>query len=369
MPTAMPTTSPQDRPTLRVIARAGKVSVGTVSLALRDNPLIARETRARIKALAAKMGYRPDPRVAKLMSYLQQHKRRNTGETLAYVTAFAQAEVWMESVTWSNYFAGAQAKAAELGYRVEHFWLRAPGVTERSFSRVMHSRGIQGLLIPPVPHSHSRMAIDWSRFSTVAFGYSLHEPRVNRVVHNHFYTITTALTVLRSRGYERIGLAISPYHDDRVANLWSAGFLTFKTVVDPKHTVPLYRGPIEAKPLLQWFRQHRPDAILSDDLSTVNILGKAGYRVPHDCGFVSLDWHEHTRLFSGIDQHSADLGAAAAKNVIGALQRDEFGVPARPETLMIEGSWVEGASLPVLKGTVPSTDALKATWSDRDTWQ
>jgi len=213
------------------------------------------------------------------------------------------------------------------------------------------------------------MAIDWSRFSTVAFGYSLHEPRVNRVVHNHFYTITTALTVLRSRGYERIGLAISPYHDDRVANLWSAGFLTFKTVVDPKHTVPLYRGPIEAKPLLQWFRQHRPDAILSDDLSTVNILGKAGYRVPHDCGFVSLDWHEHTRLFSGIDQHSADLGAAAAKNVIGALQRDEFGVPARPETLMIEGSWVEGASLPVLKGTVPSTDALKATWSDRDTWQ
>ena len=201
----MPPNSPQDRPTLRVIARAAKVSVGTVSLALRDNPLIARETRVRIKALAMRMGYRPDPRVAKLMSYLQQNKRRNTGETLAYVTAFDQPEVWMESITWSNYFAGAQAKAADLGYRVEHFWLRAPGVTERSFSRVMHSRGIQGLLIAPVPHSHARMAIDWSRFSTVAFGYSLREPRVNRVVHHHFFTITTALTALRARGYERIG--------------------------------------------------------------------------------------------------------------------------------------------------------------------
>lgn len=352
-----------------MVARAGGVSVGTVSLALRDNPLIARDTRVRIKALATRMGYRPDPRVAKLMSYLQQHKHRNKGETLAYITAFAQPEVWMESITWSSYFAGAQAKATELGYRVEHFWLRAPGVTEKSFSRVMHSRGIKGLLIAPVPQSHSRMAIDWSRFSTVAFGYSLREPRVNRVVHNHFHTITTALTALRSRGYERIGLAISPYHDDRVANLWSAGFLTFKGVVDAKHAVPLYRGPIEPKPLLKWYKQHRPDAILSDELSSVNILGQAGYRIPHDCGFVSLDWHAHTRLFSGIDQHSSDLGAAAARSLVGALQRDEFGVPTRQETLMIEGTWIEGASLPASKGTVPSTDSLKATWIDRETWQ
>ena len=133
--------------------------------------------------------------------------------------------------------------------------------------------------------------------------------------------------------------------------------------------MPLYRGPIESKPLLKWFRHHRPDAILSDVLSSVTILGKAGYRVPHDCGFVSLDWHEHARLFAGIDQHSFDLGAAAARNLIGALQRDEFGVPTRPETLMIEGTWIEGASLPPSKGTVPSTDSLKAAWTDRDTWQ
>ncbi|HZQ36106.1 MAG TPA: substrate-binding domain-containing protein, partial [Dehalococcoidia bacterium] len=265
---------------------------------------------------------------------------------------------------------GAQARAAELGYRLEHFWLRAPGVTARRFSRVMHSRGIKGLLFPPVPPSHSRLELDWERFSTVAFGYSLREPRVNRVVHHHFHTITTGLSVLRSRGYQRIALAITPYHDDGVANLWSAGFLAFRELAAPSCTVPHYRGPMEAKPFLSWFRRHRPDAILSDELTAVSILAKAGYRVPHDCGFVSLDWHEHTRLFAGIDQRSAELGGAAAKAVIASLQHDEYGVPAHPGTFLIEGTWVEGASLPRTKGPVPAaTAALEGAWIDRDYWQ
>lgn len=363
----MPPKAPQDPPTLRTIAQAAGVSVGTVSLALRDNPLIARATRARIKAVAEQLGYRPDPRVAQLMSYLQQHKRHgSTGETLAYVTAFSEPQVWMESVTWSSYFAGAQAKAVELGYRIEHFWLRAPGVTERSFSRMMHNRGIKGLLIAPVPQSHSRMAIDWSRFSTIAFGYSLNEPRVNRAVHHHYHTVTTALRTIAARGYKRIGLAVTPYHDHGVINLWSAGFLAFRELEG--QAIPPYRGPMEAKPFLAWFRRHQPDAVLSTELTAVNLLAKAGIRVPQDCGFVTLDWHEHTRLYAGVNQHSAELGATAAKALVGQLQRDEFGIPPRPSTLMIEGTWVEGLSLPAAKGAPAATESLSATWIDRDAW-
>src|SRR5471030_1284470 len=102
-------------PTLRTIAQAAGVSLATVSLALRDNPQTSRKTRARIKAVADRMGYRPDPRVAKLMSYLQQRKHRTGDGTLAFVTAFAQPEVWRESATWTNYFEGATAMAEELG--------------------------------------------------------------------------------------------------------------------------------------------------------------------------------------------------------------------------------------------------------------
>lgn len=356
------------RPTLRSIARAAGVSVGTVSLALRDHPQIARETRARLKALATRLGYRPDPQVAKLMSYLQQRKRRQGDGTLAYITAFAQPEVWRESETWTKYFEGARSKAESLGYRLEHFWARSPGVSEQRLSRILHARGIEGLLIAPVPGSHQRLKLEWERFSTVAFGHSLREPRLHRVMHHHLHTVALATAALRARGYQRIGLVIQPDHDECVLNFWSTGLLAFQKTSEPRHVVPVFREAIEPRALLKWFRRHRPDAIISDEFSPVRILATAGYRVPGDCAYVTLDWLERTQPFAGVDQHSRDIGAAAVKQLISAIQHDEHGIPTRPETLMIEGSWVDGDSLPARKGEAAGTAPLQPALL-RSTWQ
>lgn len=366
---ADPATTPGSRPTLRAIARTAGVSLGTVSLALRDHPQTALATRIRIKAIATRLGYRPDPRVAKLMSYLQQRKRANRDGTLAFLTAFGRPEVWRESVTWTGYFEGASAKAAELGYRLEHFWAREPGLSEQRLSRILHSRGIEGLLILPGPQAHREMALEWEHFCVVAFGHALLKPRVHRVVHHHYHTISMAASELRARGYERIGLVIGADHDLRVANLWSAGFLAFRHLTAPGQAVPPFRDTLRPGPLVEWFRQHRPDAIISDELTPVHLLAAAGYRVPHDFAFATLDWLERTRPFAGIDQHSRDLGAAAAKHVINALQRDEFGIPARPETLMIEGTWVDDASVPAHKRDAVTCAPLQPAWLDRGVWQ
>ncbi|WP_288950366.1 LacI family transcriptional regulator [uncultured Paracoccus sp.] len=48
------------RPTLRTIASHLGVSLGTVSRALSDDPLIARETREKVRATAEQLGYTPD---------------------------------------------------------------------------------------------------------------------------------------------------------------------------------------------------------------------------------------------------------------------------------------------------------------------
>lgn len=50
----------QHRPTIKDIARVVYMSVSTVSRALADNPLIAEQTRRKIKAVAQKMGYLPN---------------------------------------------------------------------------------------------------------------------------------------------------------------------------------------------------------------------------------------------------------------------------------------------------------------------
>jgi DNA-binding LacI/PurR family transcriptional regulator len=48
------------RPTLKKLAEMAGMSIGTVSRALRDDPLIAEATRRRIRALAERMNYIPD---------------------------------------------------------------------------------------------------------------------------------------------------------------------------------------------------------------------------------------------------------------------------------------------------------------------
>ncbi|HSK39014.1 MAG TPA: LacI family DNA-binding transcriptional regulator, partial [Arenibaculum sp.] len=48
------------RPTLKTIAELTGLAVTTVSRALKDGPDLNAETKARVRAVAAEIGYRPD---------------------------------------------------------------------------------------------------------------------------------------------------------------------------------------------------------------------------------------------------------------------------------------------------------------------
>jgi LacI family transcriptional regulator len=75
------------RVTLRQIARTARVSVMTVSYALRDRPEVSPTERARLRALAEKLGYRPDPLLTHLMQHLRSHRRIKPTANLAVLTS------------------------------------------------------------------------------------------------------------------------------------------------------------------------------------------------------------------------------------------------------------------------------------------
>src|SRR3954464_814221 len=56
------------RPTIRDVAGAAGVSVGTASHALNGTGRVAASTRARVAGVADRLGYRPDPRGRALRS-------------------------------------------------------------------------------------------------------------------------------------------------------------------------------------------------------------------------------------------------------------------------------------------------------------
>jgi DNA-binding LacI/PurR family transcriptional regulator len=101
----------------------------------------------------------------------------------------------------------------------------------------------------------------------------------------------------------------------------------------------------EPTPVVEWFRRHQPDAILTDVACLAGQLESAGLRVPTDVGLVALSVLDGG-VGAGIDQNAVEVGRIAAEALIAQLQ---CFIPATPDScrqIFVEPRWVDGASLP-----------------------
>jgi LacI family transcriptional regulator len=346
----------QPRPTLRDIARRAGCHYSTVSLALRDHPRIAAETRARVQSVARQLGYQPDAMLAALSVYRQQKRPAASFATIAWLTNHARRQAWRDSACNVDYFNGATARGAERGYRLEQFWLAEPGMSARRLSDILHARGIQGLLLPPQERLCS-IELDWDKFSAVTFGYTLLQPRLHLVSNHEYRTMGTLFAELQRREYRQIGLVDLREHDARVDHNWLAAYLIEQHRLAPgRQLAPLILERWDDARFLGWLREHRPDAIVTKLPEVLPCLERTGLRVPDDVGvaFHSLD--EATRHLSGMKKNAWQLGVMAMDLVIDMIHRNERGLPALPHLSMVEGSWVEGRTVrPFAAAPMPST--------------
>ncbi|MBU6213117.1 MAG: LacI family transcriptional regulator [Actinomycetales bacterium] len=102
----------QPIPTLRDVADATGVSVATVSMVLRGVGRISPETRARVHAKAAEMGYRRDPRAVAL----REGRSRLVAIVMAAYRDAAEARAF--SAYWSDAVNECALGLAERGYAV-----------------------------------------------------------------------------------------------------------------------------------------------------------------------------------------------------------------------------------------------------------
>ena len=141
-------------------------------------PPPARDRRgSRIQALAQEMGYTPDPLLRALVAYRGGVIERRNTPTLAYVTNWATRWGWKNVTAHPDFYEGALAKAKELGYILEHFWMREEGMSQERLGQILYSRGINGLIIA----SHGRemgdaLQFKWENFSAVKIDYFPHQP-------------------------------------------------------------------------------------------------------------------------------------------------------------------------------------------------
>lgn len=336
------------RPRMQDIAERAGVSRMTVSRALRHDAKISAATTEKINRIAREIGYRPNPLVSALMADLRQQHPVNDVSTLAFVTSYPTRFGWREAAAFRHYFIGAQARAHELGYRLEDFWLRQEGMDEKITSRILVARGIAGIMIAPTPDPFTPIALPWEKFAAVAFGYSMNIPPLHRVTNHLSHSILTALQRLRKLGYRRIGLCMPSDANKRVDDAWLSGCLLFQHRL-PRHECvrPLLTDTWSRPVFLRWLRQKRPDVVVTGSFRTdgklvSDWLAEAGYRVPDDIGFALLDWSPESGPVAGIDQTFENVGAAAVDLLVEELQRNERGIPRCQKVVMIEGFWRDG---------------------------
>jgi DNA-binding LacI/PurR family transcriptional regulator len=337
--------------TLADVAKAAGLSVSTVSLCMRGHPRIPETTREQVLKVAEELGYRPNPMLASLAAYRQQVLGAKYQATIG---AISHGPVPITSGKVHPYqllfWEGAKARCAQLGFELEEFWLREPGMTAGRLSRILLARNINGLLLFPQARARSHLHLAWEHFSTVAFGHTLSRPQFHLVGTNHFHSGILAMRRLRALGYRRIGFMGVHQVIERTDTSMLGGYLVERERrMDQVPLPPLIMGRNALKRELfeAWYREHRPEAVLtlgfwSDILD--QWMAEMGIDVPGELG-LALGTVRKADGYAGIWENFGILGAKAIDQVKAMINSGEKGVPDVPLSLLVESSWCPGRTV------------------------
>jgi len=122
-----------DNVNLKQLAKELNLAVSTVSRALRDSHEISPETKERVKALAAKLGFQPNPHASSL--------RQSKSKTIAVVIPE------IENNFFSQVMNGVEVIAQQKGYHVLIYLTHEDNNREKDILNVLRNGRVDGLLI------------------------------------------------------------------------------------------------------------------------------------------------------------------------------------------------------------------------------
>jgi len=336
---------------IRQIAKLSGFSSAAVSLALRNSAKIPEATRRKIKAIAQRCGYETDPRITQMMGVVRLGNRAKNRGCFAVISFYDSPRPWENSPHLVRLYEGMSQRAGELGYRLEPMWLRAPEMTSRRFRNILDTRGIEGLVCFGSPNIDEGFPPEFDHYAIVTQGVSV-RTMCHRVVNNAYSDTRQVLNKLYKFGYRRPGLILSNYEHQRGAHANLSAYLGWwEHHIGTSLAVPVLRlDTIDAKLVLGWIKTHNPDAIVivhdANAIAALNaVLKENGVRVPADVGVAALTPILQGSKLSGIEEDQLLMGAWAIELLVSRIMNRDLGIPKKPRVEMIEGIWVDGASL------------------------
>lgn len=343
---------PRATPTLQLVAKKAGVSVSTASRCLSGAAKMAESTQRRVFKAAEAVGYHHNALVGQVMRATRKGLALTHLGTIAFVTPVADSHEWRATPTLRRNWEAARQRAESFGFRITEFTLTSRGMTGRRLGEILKARGITGVLLAAFPMEPTEVSLPWDDFAYVQVGHRIASPRLDCVLSDHTEAVVLAARRCAAAGCKRIGLAIAKYQDEITGGRWSLGYAGLQAAVpEIAETPPYLPAEMNSAEFLRWVDMHRVDCVLT--LSTFRNepngmetwLASTGRRVPGDIGLVSLDVTSVLPDWSGIEQHSEEIGRAAVDLLFSKLQAGERGIPKLPRTVQVHGHWREGRTL------------------------
>ncbi len=331
------------------LAKAAGVHPATVSRALRGVQGVSAAERDRIRAIARRLGYRPNPFVAAYTAQVRTYRSAPDPAAIALLDCWPdQRPSWANFDGSLDYMQGVRRRADTLGYRLERIRLADLDGSHERLQRLLATRRIYGLLVLPVPNSTDLSGLDYSRLACATIDFSLQQPAfMRRTSSNYYYNARLALTILSGRGYRRIGFIATRAGSRSNDDLALSAFLSFRLTNHDSCVAPcLTDVPTRQRDLEEWLRRERPDAVITAEIKLPDDLIAAGKRVPEDVACVSLACPpDNSRDVAHINENYQKVGAQAVDMIVDAIHRNEFGLPSTRVVHLVDGFWEEGATV------------------------
>ena len=328
---------------MRDLARDTGFHFTTVAKALRGDPWISPATTATVNTAAERMGYRSDPMLSALSSY-RHRKTSDFRGVLGLLTPGPTPDRPGARGATVQFYRDLKAHAERLGQKIEYHDISSPGITGRRLSGILASRGIQGLLLAPIPTPGAYLELDWDSFYTVAIGYSVLHPMVHRACFHQARSMRLHLKRLRALGYRKIGLMLTWNADLRTDhNILGAYLAEQQEHPGPMRVPPLLSNEgIDRLSIARWLEVEKPDCVMTTGAPHLSIIRELGYSVPRDIGVSTYAWSADSPHIAGIDERWGALAATGVDLLVELMTRREFGVPTFPRYALIDGVWRDG---------------------------
>ncbi|PAW76575.1 MAG: hypothetical protein B9S32_14450 [Verrucomicrobia bacterium Tous-C9LFEB] len=335
-------------PNQRDIATALGLNQATVSLALRGDPSIPAKTRALVLEAARRLGYQPNSYISSLMAHVRAGRPLQDKGCIGLLVDSTSSRNWLEPDPYQKYYRGITRRAEQLGFHTECFFLQATGMNAPRIDRILHARGITGVIITaPWRSTPQPLVMHWERYAAITTGYSWKAPDVDRVANDQYKNVLIAYGQLFQRGYRRIGLCLPPRHAEATLSRWLGGYAQCEQQFQGGPQIPTFFGtPADTALTLfrGWLRKWKPEAIITLIGHEMEWLQELKLRVPEELAIVSVVRPAGSD-FAGVEESNETIGEITVDLVSSQIFRNEFGLPEKPKLVLVEGHWVNGPTI------------------------